>query len=414
MSVNLDLYIYLEMKNLKYNKIKTLIIASSSEPLPRRILLDTIIRGVLRVPFEVTVSKKLRLFNYKNLLSRMLQIHYDKLSYTQDWLNGISNNQYIEAEVCNITNLLDFRAKIHKIKDYELIVILHSALGDDCRLLNWLSMFFDKRKCKLVAFIGNEYDLLPEKKQLLNKLNVDIICTQLPLAVASWLYSDLPSAKVIAMPHALNTAKYFDYKKSRENIIGFIGNAHPLWIGDNERTKVIMSAKETLDELNLPNYIKLNGSNLFSSDWVNFLNKSIGTIGAESGTYYMDKSGERLMLAKDLVNSRPSIDISDLNSQIFQVDNIEFKSAKCISARHFEAIGTKTCQLLLEGEYNNILIPDVHYIKINKNLSNLKESIYRLLDYEERLKIIKNAYEYVAKNHTYECRVNELIYKVFG
>ena len=34
---------------------------------------------------------------------------------------------------------------------------------------------------------------------------------------------------------------------------------------------------------------------------------------------------------------------------------------KCISSRNFDAIGTKTPQILLEGRYNDILKPHVHY-----------------------------------------------------
>ena len=321
----------------------------------------------------------------------------------------MKENKSISADVCNINNLIDLGVKLKKLRDYDLIVILHSALGDDCRLLDLVSTYFDRRKCPLVAFIGNEYDLLPEKKRLLASLSVNYICTQLPLTVGTWLYEEVTSARVIAMPHALNQDKYFDQKLERTKVLGFIGSLHPLWIGDNDRSCLIRRANELMLELNLKGLIDPAGRNLPSSQWATFLNESIGTIGAESGTYYLDKSGQLLMTAKEIMKSHPSMDCSELYERVFESTSLEVRSAKCVSSRHFEPIGTKTCQLLIEGSYNDILMPDIHYIKIIQDMSNLKDAIVRLLDPDYRMHIVDSAYQYVIENHTYSKRLEFLV-----
>jgi hypothetical protein len=394
---------------LKSSTIKTLIISADSEPYPKRILLDTIIRGVLRVPYGKNLPNNIARFDYNNLLSRASQSHYDKLSYTQDWLDAIKRNKSIIADVCNINNLIDLIFKLKRLRDYDLIVILHTALGDDCRLLDFFSSYFDRRKCPLVAFIGNEYDLLPEKKKLLSSLSVNYICTQLPLDAGTWLYEDVASASVIAMPHALNQYKYFDQKLERTNVLGFIGSLHPLWIGDDDRSCLIRRAKELMLELNLSGLIDPTGRNLPSSKWATFLNESIGTIGAESGTYYLDKSGQLLMTAKEIMKVRPSMNYSELHDRVFESTSLEVRSAKCVSSRHFEPIGTKTCQLLLEGSYNDILMPDIHYIKINRDMSNLKDAIVCLLNPDHYMHIVDSAYQYVIESHTYCKRLEYLV-----
>lgn len=386
-----------------------MVLSADSEPYPKRILIDTIIRGLFRVPYGTQVPKNIARFDYNNLLSRALQSHYDKLSYTQDWLDAIKENTSISADICNINNLIDFGVKLKRLRDYDLIVILHSALGDDCRLLDFASSYFDRRKCPLVAFIGNEYDLLPEKKRLLASLSTNYICTQLPLTVGTWLYEDVTSARVIEMPHALNQNKYFDQKLERTNVLGFIGSLHPLWIGDNDRSCLIRRANELMLELNLRGLIDPTGRNLPSSQWATFLNESIGTIGAESGTYYLDKSGQLLMTAKEIMKSHPSMDFNELYGRVFESTSLEVRSAKCVSSRHFEPIGTRTCQLLLEGDYNNILMPDIHYIKIKRDMSNLQDAIFSLLDSDERMHIVDSAYHYVIANHTYSKRLEYLI-----
>ncbi len=394
---------------MKFERIYTLVLSADSEPYPKRILIDTIIRGLLRVPYGQNIPENIARFDYKNILSRLLNSHYDKLSYTQDWLDALKGSDSISADICNINNLVDLGGKLKSLRDYELIIILHSALGDDCRLISSISSFLDRRKCPLIAFIGNEYDLLPEKKKILTSLSVDYICTQLPFTVGSWLYEDVISARVVAMPHALNQKKYFDQQLVRPNVLGFIGSLHPLWIGDNDRSCLIRRANEIMLELNLRGMIDLAGRNLPSSQWAKFLNESIGTIGAESGTYYLDKSGQLLMTAKEIIRSYPSMDFRELYERVFESTSIEVRSAKCVSSRHFEPIGTKTCQLLLEGSYNGILLPDIHYIKINRDFSNLKDSIIKLFDSDCRGRIINSAYRHVISNHTYSKRLEGLI-----
>ncbi len=394
---------------MKFDNANTLVLSADSEPYPKRILIDTIVRGLLRIPYGTHVPKNIIKLDYKNLLSRALQSHYDKLSYTQDWLDAIKDNEKIRADICNINNLIDLGVKLKKLRDYDLIIILHSALGDDCRLLDFFSSCFDRRRCPLIAFIGNEYDLLPEKKKLLTSLSVDYICTQLPETVATWLYEDVVSARVIPMPHALNEKKYFDQKLERPNVLGFIGSLHPLWIGDNDRSCLIRRANELMSELNLRSMIDSTGRNLPSAEWAKFLNQSIGTIGAESGTFYLDKSGKLLMIAKEIMKSNPSMDFIELYGRVFESPILEVRSAKCVSSRHFEPFGTKTCQLLLEGSYNDMLIPDIHYIKIHKDMSNFKDAISRLLDPEFRMQIVNSAYKYAVANNTYSKRLEYLI-----
>ena len=84
-------------------------------------------------------------------------------------------------------------------------------------------------------------------------------------------------------------------------------------------------------------------------------------------------------------------------------------SGKSISSRHFEPIGTKTCQILLEGEYNGVLVPDEHYISVRKDRSNLGEAVRRFRDEGYRQAIAECAYEHVMSNHTYAHRVRSVL-----
>ena len=69
----------------------------------------------------------------------------------------------------------------------------------------------------------------------------------------------------------------------------------------------------------------------------------------------------------------------------------------------------KTCQLLLEGNYNGILKADEHYIAIRKDLSNIDKAIARFRDTDHRTRIAERAYDFVMAEHTYRHRVEKLL-----
>ena len=89
-------------------------------------------------------------------------------------------------------------------------------------------------------------------------------------------------------------------------------------------------------------------------------------------------------------------------------------SGKAISSRHFEAVGTKTCQLLVEGRYNGILEAGVHYIPVRRDLDDIEDATRRLLDTAERTRIADAAYEHVRRGHTYSHRVDHLLRRTIG
>ncbi len=84
-------------------------------------------------------------------------------------------------------------------------------------------------------------------------------------------------------------------------------------------------------------------------------------------------------------------------------------SGKAISSRHFEPMGTKTCQFLLEGDYNGILRPEEHYVAVRRDLSDVDEAARRFRDDGDRQEIADRAYEYALSEHTYAHRVESIL-----
>lgn len=413
---------------------------------------------------------------------KTLVLHYtdtDKLSYLDDWLDAFKTDKRF-----NVTelNLFDFKERLHsKYKnDFDLIVLLHSVLKSlaSIKRSEMEISFFQNRKSKLLSFVADEVNLhitpLSKKIDFLKKINPDYIGTQLPLEAGQWLYEEVDSASVLALPHALNPNIFKPFKTydEREYDIGIISVPYPIYLGDNERNEIMNYFERISKKMNLKvKIIKAvtKSQRLSRSEWANFLNNCKGTTSSEAGSYFLEKDDKTVLeimeylksKVKQMSGTKKIIDNQSklwfiwnrlpyrfkelIKKALFLNDNMLSKFSKklltwdgyisydeslyseihekfyknkiknkfytkAISSRHFDAIGTKTVQILFEGKYNDILKPNEHYIELKKDLSNFDEVIKKFKDKEFVKKIVDNAYEFVLSNHTYRHRIDQ-IYK---
>jgi hypothetical protein len=368
---------------------------------------DSVVLGVAGLRDYDALPGRLRTLPFVRRLRR----RYDTLGYVNDWRDALVRAPALDTRVCNITNLVDYARILRRIDEFDLVIILHSAAGDSVRALLRTVNRLRRRRGKLVAFIGNEYDLMAEKLAFLSAVRADYVCSQLPLDTAAWLYADV-AAKVLPMPHALNPVAYSPGpQRERERDIGFIGWLHPAFLGDEERTSLIRAVERLARDGRLELEIR-TGTTVTRPEWAAFLKASSGTVGAESGTYYLDRGGTLVAAAKAYLAEHPSTTVDELQERFFAHPPREYRSGKCISSRHFEAIGTETCQILLEGDYNGILEPDVHYIAVRRDLSNLEEALALFADEGHRRELVVRTREFALDLHTYDHRVAELVAQV--
>ena len=63
-----------------------------------------------------------------------------------------------------------------------------------------------------------------------------------------------------------------------------------------------------------------------------------------------------------------------------------------LSPRHLEASATRTCQILVEGSYNGVLAPGVHYLELKGDYSNLEQVLDAVQRDDLRAELVHNAY----------------------
>ena len=251
---------------------------------------------------------------------------------------------------------------------------------------------------------------MPEKINFIKKYEVDYVASQLPQDVAEWLYAET-NAKVISVPHALNPKIFKPLKDldARKIDIGNRSYEYPWYLGDTQRVQIFKFAEILKRRLGLRLDISTDPKKRFTRpQWADFLNNCKFTIADEAGSSYLERDDRTRKAVNEFLKKNPETTF-DRIYEIFFKNYKNPVSGKIVSSRHFDAMGTKTCQILLEGRYNDILHPDEHYIELKKDFSNIEEVIDKIRDNKFRKQLVDNAYDYAVNYHTHKHRIENLL-----
>lgn len=373
----------------------------------------TVLKGVFGFKDGASPPSLLRHGLVVRTLFAHLKDFNERLSYMRDWRDAFCRSPALDVTICDMNNLVHLARCLVAVRSYDLIVVSHPAAGDDMSLIQRIAPALARRTCPMIVFLGNEYDLLDQKLAFCRDVKAELLCSQLPIAAAKYLYGDLPDTAIMAAPHALNPIVYHPAPHEGRTIdVGFVGDIYWPFVGDRERTDLI-TFFEHGEERGLRCDIRAGRSSRMPRDeWATFLNRCKTLIGAESGTYYLNEKGALLDRARTYnLNENQDATFDEVFEKFF-AGVPRGVSGKSISSRHFEAIGTKTCQVLIEGDYNGILVAGEHYIPVRADLSNIDDAIAALRDEPLRRAIVDRAYDLAMAGHTYDHRVADVLSRV--
>jgi hypothetical protein len=332
------------------------------------------------------------------------------LSYHEGWAGGFRNHPRFNCTALNLggpwlANRLRTRLVI-PARRYDAVVALHSVFANSCFLTGRLLDFFRKLRVPTAFFIANEYKLIPEKLALARDLGTVLFITQTASPGAIRLYEKEMACRVVSLSHAgLDSRVYRPAVPCEERPLdlGFRGGEEPCYFGHQDRQAISGFFQTRAEELGLKVDISYAepGRRFDREGWAAFLNRCKGQLGTESGSDFFEVTDNLRLRVIAYVTANPGWTMSDLWERFFSryADPVP---ARIISGRIVEAAGTKTVQILFEGEYNGYFKPDVHYIALKKDFSNIEEVIRKFHDRAFTSQIIDNAYRLAHEELTYE------------
>jgi hypothetical protein len=144
-------------------------------------------------------------------------------------------------------------------------------------------------------------------------------------------------------------------------------------------------------------------SRIYGEHWYHFVANCRAVLGVEAGVSIVDLDGEVQRRCHELELAEPGLTFEEVSRRLLAPyeDNVYYRT---ISPRIFEAAALRTCMILFEGRYNDLLQPMVHYIPLRKDFSNLDWAIDVLRDPAQRERITTRAFDDLIASGRYDYR----------
>jgi hypothetical protein len=167
--------------------------------------------------------------------------------------------------------------------------------------------------------------------------------------------------------------------------------------------------KQICIDKSIPHDIECDDSKrIYGDRWYGFLSSAKATLGTESGSNIFDEFGNIRATIELVLKKNPQISYVEVSNLFFKENDKKAKMNQ-ISPKMFEAIALKTALILFEGDYSGILKPELHYISLKKDFSNIDEVLSKLQDNQYLEELVNRAYDDIVASgkYSYQKFINE-------
>lgn len=212
-------------------------------------------------------------------------------------------------------------------------------------------------KCPRIFLSKNDYKLIEQKVSLVQQAHIDLTITHSKRAVSDFLGAAIACEWI---PFGVNTDRFTNDRRHREICIGFRGNLNDQWNG-GVRAELIGSVRQTCSDLSLDILTSQEGEGfLYGRDYVEWMND-----------------------CHLIVNTVSAIGT--------------------VGPKWWEQMACGCVPLAPVDDYEGLLQPDVHYLAIEPDFSNLRQKVDRFFndpDFQQHLqhKITEMATEAKMEN----------------
>ncbi len=262
------------------------------------------------------------------------------------------------------------------------------------------------RKLKLL-FIQDEYDNTWTASDWINRLGIHVVFTNVPPAHLPRIYSRLDHSRVQFVqtltgyaPLHLKRCPELRPFAQRAVAIGYRVRQLPFRYGKLAWDKFYIGQRmrAVCEERGLKHDIEwTDAKRIYGDQWLDFIASCRATLGAETGSNVFDFDGKLTPAINRYLRANPGSTFDQFFERYLKKHETE-EIMNHISPRAFEAIALRTALILFEGRYCGILQPDLHYIALKKDFSNIDDVLARLHDDAFLEAMTERAYDHVVRS----------------
>lgn len=289
--------------------------------------------------------------------------------------------------------------KIQFLRNYKAIKVIHPQ--DEWIQTNLLCDFINEFN------ITNVFTVAAESEWKIIYKNVDFNKVKFHPVLTGYL-DEFTVSKFLSATSSV---------KERKIDIGYRAFKAPPWLGSHGylKTKIADVFNDKAPIAGFKTDISTNEKDvILGDDWYLFLAQCKYFIGVEGGSTVLDPEGKIWEKGEAYQKLHPNGSFEEFENNCFPGMDGNLKLI-AISPRHLECCATNTCQVLIEGFYNGILKPNIHYIPIKKDFSDIESVFKKMRDEKLRKKIINNAFNDIvlSQKYTYRAYVDLILNSLY-
>ena len=142
---------------------------------------------------------------------------------------------------------------------------------------------------------------------------------------------------------------------------------------------------------------------LLGDDWYRFLLCCKYQIGVEGGASILDWDGTYRKNTEEYLSNIPDASFDEVERACFPGADGSLR-LYALAPRNLDACVTKTCQVLIEGDYDGVLISGKHFIELKRDLGNLDEVLDIIAEDELRNELTMRAWQDIVQSGKYSYR----------
>jgi len=267
-----------------------------------------------------------------------------------------------------------------------------------------------------ILYIQDEYDTTETARIWIENIGIHAIFTCVPDQYVNDIYpkTRFPNVEFIQtltgfVPERFERLNYLQINESvkpiadRKLLIVYRGRRLPYWYGDlgQEKFEIGIKVKQICETRSISADIECDDSKrIYGEGWYEFLGSGKATLGSESGSNVFDDFGDIRANIEAALKKNPAMTYAEARNSFLRGHEAKIRMNQ-VSPKMFEAIALKTALILFEGEYSGILKPDLHYISLKKDFSNIDEVLDKLQDNQYLEELVERAYQDIVSSGQY-------------
>ncbi len=238
------------------------------------------------------------------------------------------------------------------------------------------------------VFLQDEYQKVNEMQSLLHFMQFDVLFTLVSESLLLEAYPDVRLKNLKKVPiltgyvdDAMHRIKAPSIA-SRPLDVSYRVRRYDYRLGKLAQEKITLATEFEKYASNTPLSLDISmdeSDRVYGDAWFDLLMRSKVVLGTESGASIWDRDGEVAKKVNRFLRKHKGASFDTVFEAVLKPyeGNLWYAA---ISPRIFEAAAAKTAMVMFRGEYSGVCKPDVHYIVLEKDFSNIAEVLEKIQD----------------------------------